>query len=99
PDIRKKYREFPVLWRKRHKPIRSTSLTSCRGFFGMKPTLHQRIKLRRMPSQKTHLVGAIGMHAIERLLESPYTALVVAVIVGALALSGKFNVTVTHLLL
>jgi len=34
-----------------------------------------------------------------KLLESPYTALVVAIIIGALALSGKFTVTATHVLL
>jgi hypothetical protein len=35
----------------------------------------------------------------ERIIESPYTALVVATIVGGLALSGKFTVTATHVLL
>ncbi len=32
-------------------------------------------------------------------LESPYTALVVAIVLGALALSGKFNVSATYVLL
>lgn len=36
---------------------------------------------------------------LPKVLESPYTALVVAVVLGALALSGKFNVTATHVLL
>jgi hypothetical protein len=39
------------------------------------------------------------MSGIEKLLESPYTALAVAVVLGALALSGKFNVTATQFLL
>jgi len=45
------------------------------------------------------------MHGLEKLLESPYTALVVAVVFGALALggrfalSGRFNVTATQILL
>jgi hypothetical protein len=36
---------------------------------------------------------------IDKLLESPYTALIIAVIFGALALSGKFSVTFTHVCL
>jgi hypothetical protein len=39
------------------------------------------------------------MGNLEKLIESPYTALVFAVIVGGLALSGKFTVTATHFLL
>lgn len=36
---------------------------------------------------------------VSKLLESPYTALVVAIVLGALALSGKFTVMATHALL
>ncbi|WP_315716481.1 MULTISPECIES: hypothetical protein [unclassified Bradyrhizobium] len=39
------------------------------------------------------------MQNIEKILESPYTALSAAVILGALALSGKFSVTATQCLL
>ncbi|MGB7099495.1 MAG: hypothetical protein WBD95_12130, partial [Xanthobacteraceae bacterium] len=39
------------------------------------------------------------MAGIERLIESPYTALSAAIILGALALSGKFSVTATQTLL
>ena len=39
------------------------------------------------------------MQAIEKILESPYTALSVTVVLGALALSGKFSVTATQFLL
>src|SRR2546428_13242392 len=39
------------------------------------------------------------MSSIQHLLESPYTGLSVAIILGALALSGKFTVTATQTLL
>jgi hypothetical protein len=39
------------------------------------------------------------MDSIARLLESPYTGLLIAVILGAVALSGKFSVTATQILL
>jgi hypothetical protein len=39
------------------------------------------------------------MPMLEKLIESPYTALSVAIVLGALALSGKFNVTATQILL
>jgi hypothetical protein len=39
------------------------------------------------------------MADVSKLLESPYTDLVVAIVLGALALSGKFTVTATHALL
>lgn len=39
------------------------------------------------------------MDTISRLLESPYTALVAAFVLGGLGLSGKFTVTATHVLL
>jgi hypothetical protein len=39
------------------------------------------------------------MSSIQHLLESPYTALCVAIILGAVALSGKFTVIATQILL
>jgi hypothetical protein len=39
------------------------------------------------------------MQKIEELLQSPYTALSVAIVLGALALSGRFSVTITQFLL
>jgi hypothetical protein len=39
------------------------------------------------------------MHIIEQLFESPITAIVVAVVLGALALSGRFSVTATQIML
>jgi hypothetical protein len=39
------------------------------------------------------------MANIERIIESPYTALVIALVLGGLALSGKFSVTATQILL
>jgi hypothetical protein len=39
------------------------------------------------------------MPTLEKLLESPYTAIWLALVLGGLALSGKFNVTATQLLL
>lgn len=39
------------------------------------------------------------MQFIAKFIESPYTALAVAIVLGALALSGQFNVTLTQLLL
>ena len=39
------------------------------------------------------------MSSIQHFLESPYTGLSVAIILGALALSGKFTVTATQTLL
>jgi hypothetical protein len=39
------------------------------------------------------------MPEVSKLLESPYTALVVAIVLGALALTGKFTVTAAHALL
>jgi hypothetical protein len=39
------------------------------------------------------------MASLERLLVSPYTALIVAIVLGALALSGRFSVALTRTLL
>jgi hypothetical protein len=39
------------------------------------------------------------MQGVEKILESPYTALSAAIILGAIALSGKFSVTATQCLL
>src|SRR5450432_914845 len=41
----------------------------------------------------------LAMEKIEEFLQSPYTALSVAIVLGALALSGRFSVTITQFLL
>ena len=51
--------------------------------------------------REPHRVSARGRarSSIQHLLESPYTALCVAIILGAVALSGKFTVIATQILL
>jgi hypothetical protein len=38
------------------------------------------------------------MYTIEKILESPYSAIILAAVLGGLALSGRFSVTATQLL-
>jgi hypothetical protein len=45
------------------------------------------------------VLGGFIMGSLEKFIESPYTALLIAIVVGALALSGKFSATATQMLL